>query len=79
MRIDGGEAENFMHQAQILMQMSPRDIHPDEQDFALREPDLILTFDIWSFERNKFIIEDLKRGDYIIFNSTITHLGVTKT
>ena len=49
-----------------------------EPDFAEREPDLVLTFDFYSFELNKQAIENLYRGDHIIFNATITHLGVRK-
>jgi hypothetical protein len=45
--------------------MKPRDIHPDEKDFAAREPDLILSFDIWAFEENKEMLENLHRGDYV--------------
>lgn len=77
MRVDADEA-NAMHFAQILLQMSPRDSHPNEKDFADREPDLIITFDYYSFEKNKEVIEDLYRGDLITFNATITHLGVRR-
>ena len=55
--------------------MNPRDKHPLDDDYGSREPDLVLTFDANSFERNRMIIEDLKRGDYIRFNATITHLA----
>jgi hypothetical protein len=60
------------------MVMNPRDRHPDDSDFADREPDLILTFNSLSFERNKLIIEDLRKGDLIRFNASIAHLGVRK-
>lgn len=56
--------------------MEPRDKHPLEPDYALREPDLILTFDQYSFERNREQLESLTRGDYVVFNATISHLGV---
>ena len=58
--------------------MNPRDSHPMEPDYAEREPDLILTFDYYSFEKNKEVIEDLYRGDHLIFNASITHLGIRK-
>ena len=74
MRIDGSETD-YLHQTRILMVMNPRDQHSQNKDFADREPDLVLTFDIYSFERNRIVIENLKRGDYIKFNATITQLG----
>ncbi len=59
--------------------MNPRDIHPMEPDYNEREPDLIITFDYYSFEKNKPVIEELYRGDHLMFNASITHLGVRKT
>lgn len=59
--------------------MNPRDSHSLEPEFSDREPDLILTFDYYSFEKNKLVIEDLYRGDHLIFNASITHLGVRKS
>ena len=58
--------------------MNPRDIHPSEQDFGSREPDIVLTFDYYTFERNKDVIEDLKRGDYIQFNATIGSIATKR-
>lgn len=75
MRVDANEF-NLMHYASLLVQMDPRDKHPNDPEFALREPDLILTLDKYSFEANQFVLEGLQRGDYIIFNATITHLGI---
>lgn len=51
MRVDANEYSD-MHFAKILLQMEPRDLHPMEESFASREPDLILAFDKHSFERN---------------------------
>lgn len=58
--------------------MIKRDVHPLELDFAEREPDLVIAFDGWSFEKNQAVIEELKRGDLILFNASISHLGVKK-
>jgi hypothetical protein len=55
--------------------MDPRDVHPLEKDYGDREPDLLLTFDLYSFEQNRPIIEELHRGDYIRFNATITQIA----
>lgn len=77
MRVDGNE-NNLLHQAKILMVMNPRDMHSEQASYGDREPDLLLSFDIYSFNRNKLIIEDLKRGDYIRFNATITHLALRR-
>ena len=51
MRVDANE-NNGVHFASILVQMDPRDSHPLDEDFALREPDLVLTLDKQSFEAN---------------------------
>lgn len=77
MRIDGNE-NSFIHTAKILLVMDPRDVHPEQVDYAEREPDLIISFDIYSFERNRQILEELRRGDYIRFNATITHLAIKR-
>lgn len=74
MRIDGNE-NNFLHQAKVLIVMKPRDLHPVLDEYAQREPDLIISFDLHSFNRNKEVLEGLKRGDFISFNATITHLA----
>ena len=58
--------------------MNPRDSHTQADQYALREPDLILTFDLNSFNRNKGVIEELRKGDYIRFNATITHMGIRR-
>lgn len=60
------------------MVMDPRDSHPEKDGYAEREPDLILSFDIHSFARNRDLIEDLKRGDYIRFNATIMSYNVVR-
>ena len=62
MRIDGDE-RNLLHQATVLMAMNPRDVHPSQD--GEREPDLVLTFDYYSFMRNKALLESLHRGDYV--------------
>lgn len=77
MRIDGNE-QSAIHQARVLVVMDPRDVHPENADYGLREPDLILTFDLRSFERNLKVIEELHRGDLIRFNATITHLAIRR-
>ena len=77
MRVDANE-QSQLHFAKILVQMDPRDTHPLEDSFNDREPDIILTFDEFSFERNQETMEELKRGDLIRFNATISHLGVRR-
>ena len=42
------------------------------------QPDLILTFDLASFNRNRANIEELRKGDYIRFNATMTHFNVKR-
>jgi hypothetical protein len=54
--------------------MNPRDLHPSVTEFAQREPDLIMTFDIHAFSRNKGTLEMLKRGDVVNFNATIPQM-----
>ena len=71
MRVDGNEL-NYMHQATILLQMNPRESLDGSQ------PDLILTFDLASFNRNRANIEELRKGDYIRFNATMTHFNVKR-
>ncbi len=51
MRVDANE-NLLMNYATILVQMEPRDKHPDDPEFALREPDVVLTLDKYSFEAN---------------------------
>eukprot|EP00347_Sterkiella_histriomuscorum_P023465 403334541 len=75
MRVDANE-QSELHFAKILIQMDPRDTHPQEEGFGEREPDIILAFDEKGFERNQAVLEELRRGDYILFNATITQLGV---
>lgn len=80
MRIDGNEF-NYLHMAKILVVMNPRDSLPASKNIEgdeNRTPDLILSFDVYSFERNRDVIEGLRRGDYIRFNATITHAAVFK-
>ncbi|CDW76028.1 UNKNOWN [Stylonychia lemnae] len=77
MRVDANE-ESQVHFAKILVQMDRRDYHPSEQDFAEREPDLVITLTEAGFERNQKEIEELRRGDIIRFNATISHFAVQK-
>ena len=77
MRIDGNE-QNYLHQAKVLVVMEPRDLHPGAAEYADREPDLILSFDQFSFKRNLEVLENLRRGDLLRFNATITHLALSK-
>ncbi len=58
--------------------MEPRDIHTLDEGYGQREPDLIISFDIVTFERNLKVIEELRRGDFIRFNATITKLAISR-
>jgi hypothetical protein len=78
MRIDGNEL-NLIHQATVLLVMDPRDVHNEDSSYGDREPDLILSFDINSFNRNREIIEELRKGDLIKFNATLTHFNTKRT
>ena len=78
MRIDGNEL-SLIHQATILLVMDPRDVHNEDSSYGDREPDLILTFDLNSFTRNRDIIEELRKGDLIKFNATLTHFSTKRT
>lgn len=77
MRIDGNEL-NFIHQATILLVMDPRDVHMEDSSYGNREPDLILSFDLNSFTKNREVIEDLRKGDLIKFNATLTHFSIKR-
>jgi len=44
-------------------------------NYAKREPDIILYFESWTFDLNKEKIGQLRRGDLIYFNATITYMG----
>ncbi|TNV81360.1 hypothetical protein FGO68_gene8669 [Halteria grandinella] len=78
MRIDGSE-NNYQHQATVLLVMNPRDLHPSVPEFSQREPDLIMTFDIHAFSRNKAILEMLKRGDVVTFNATLPQMALKRS
>ena len=78
MRVDGNEM-NYLHQARILMVMNPRDTHSQaEPEYAAREPDLIISFDINTFTHNRDVIESLRKGDFIQFNATITQIAIKR-
>lgn len=61
------------------MVMNPRDMHPSQEEFSEREPDLVLTFDYFAFKRNQEILESLHRGDLVSFNATLSHFAQKRT
>ena len=50
--------------------MNPREEHPANQNYAEREPDLILYFETWTYDLNFNQLAELRRGDMIRFNAT---------